>query len=497
MSDKKQQQVNVVDKQGLAVLLNGISSKNRTQTLMDSVSDSKNKIEDVITKSKALVVDSFGNSLTASGNKDKVKLFNEYGFSNNTLNFSLWSALYNDSWIFRRVIDKPSQDIVKLGVNINLTDVNKKHDVEAIVRKHASDFTNLLKWGRLYGGSIAIVMFDTFEDADYTKPIKENQDKLMSAKSIRMYVTDRWYGLSYDTLNTVQDMNSIDYGKPNQYTITFANGQSLTVHHDYVLRYEHRNAPNFIKNGQLMGWGYAEGAHLLNELSRDDELKASITSLINKCLIEVIKMDGMRGVFMGNDSESENQLKQRLEMVNWARSFNSLTFLDSNDEYQMNGFNGLGGLSDLLEKNMWLVSAACEMQGVLYGDLTQGFSHDSEALERYDDTIQTTANSLFRPCMEKFLHIIYTKLGITEKVDFEFGSLLTDLHNSKKNEAISKHIDMLSKLLSDGAITLTQYNKSLKDFCDKDVVDFHITDDTIKEVEEKAKEESEGLDLNV
>lgn len=61
-------------------------------------------------------------------------------------------------------------------------------------------------------------------------------------------------------------------------------------------------------------------------------------------------------------------------MVNWGRNFNSLTFLDKDDEYQQNTYSGLAGLSDLLEKNMWLISAALEMQGVLYGDLKQGFS---------------------------------------------------------------------------------------------------------------------------
>jgi len=84
-------------------------------------------------------------------------------------------------------------------------------------------------------------------------------------------------------------------------------------------------------------------------------LKADITSLINKSLIEVIKMAGMRGVFMGADKENQEQLTKRLEMVNWGRNFNSLTFLDRDDEYQQHDFGGLAGLADLLENNIILL----------------------------------------------------------------------------------------------------------------------------------------------
>ena len=476
------------------LMLKGIAAKTNSPSFTEKLSSTKDSVEKTIASS-SVVVDHYGNPLTATGNEDKVKQFANYGFSNDTLNYSLWTSLYNDSWVFRRAIDKPAQDTVKLGILLNLKDAEKKTKVEKQLRKQKSKLTQLFKWGYLYGGSVAIMMFDGFVDEDYAEPISKNIAKVKASKVMRLYVTDRWYGVSCDMNNTVTDMENIDYGKPKVYRITFPNGSNLTVHHDYIIRYEHRDAPPLIKNGQLMGWGYAEGAHLLNELARDDELKSAITSLINKSLIEVIKMDGMRGLFQGADEESENQLKARLEMVNWARSFNSLTFLDSQDEYQMNNFSGLGGLSDLMEKNMWLISAALEQQGVLYGDLTQGFSHDSEALERYDDVIQTRADDFARPSYEKLIKTLYLWFDINEPVDFEFGSLLTDLKNTKKNEALDKHIKRLQDLLGDGIISLTQYGQSLKHFQDTGEVDFFITDTSLKEAEQRAKEEAEGIDL--
>lgn len=458
-------------------------------SLKDSV---MKKSEEIIAnvKSSVAINDAYGNKLTATGTDDKVKSFTNYGFENDSLNWPLWLALYNDSWVFRRAIDKPSTDMVRCGITIS--GEQDKSEIYRELKKHRFNLIQLCQWGALFGGSVAVVMFNNLQDKDYAKPIDVN--KIRQAKTITLYVTDRWYGIAPST-TTVDDMNSIDYGKPKSYEITFADGHTITVHHDYILRYEHRTAPRLIKNGQLQGWGYAEGAHIINELSRDDQLKSSITSLVNKALIEVIKMSGMRGVFMGQDEGSQKQLEARLEMVNWARTYNSLTFLDKEDEYQEHGFSGLNGLADLLEQNMWLISAALEMQGVLFGDLKQGFSNDTDALERYDETILNRAESYFRPVLEKFLLILYKKYNIQDKIEFDFNSLLVKKHDEEKMEGLKKYQEFLSALLEDGVIDTQDYAKSIQTFINKNQVDLGLTDEKIDALKDKFEEEMENIDF--
>ena len=303
--------------------------------------------------------------------------------------------------MFRRAIDKPAQDEINCGITIrgdkDYSRVYRAYD------KYKPDLIRLLMWGALFGGSVAVMMFDTIPDEEMRLPL--NKEKIKGAR-MKLYVTDRWYGVS-PIIETVDNMRDIDFGKPKSYRITFADGKAYEVHHSYVLRYEHRTAPQLIKQGQLQGWGYAEGAHIINELARDDQLKSSITSLINKALIEVIQMSGMRGVFMGTDKGNEEQLRKRLEMVNWARSSNSLTFLDKDDQYNQYQLTATSGLAELMEKNMWLISAALEMQGILYGDLKGGLSQESDAFRRYAITIQNRDNSYVRPVVHKFLTVVY------------------------------------------------------------------------------------------
>lgn len=453
----------------------------KTTNLHDSVERHTRKLQD-----------GYGNSLLAIGNNEKRDDFENYTFDNDTLNYWLWTTLYNDSWVFKRAIDKPAQDEIRCGVTLQGTADFAK--VYRRLKALRSDFINLLQWGALYGGSIACMMFDNIDDKEYAKPM--NMNKIGSSKALKLYVVDRWYGVSTSD-ETVDDMTSIDFGKPKYYDVTFPDGNTVKFHHDYVLRYEHRNAPKLVKCGMLQGWGYAEGSHILQQLMRDDKLEASIQSLVDKSLIEVIKMSGMRGVFMGGDAQSNDQLRKRLEMVNWARNFNSLTFLDKDDDYQEHGFSGLSGLSDLLEINMWRISSALEMQGVLFGDLKQGFSNDEEALERYDETINNRCETYLRPIYEKFLRVCFEIEGIKEDVQFEFNSLLMKKRDKEEMEALESLTSLLSTLLSNGVIDLQQFATILRTFTETGKVDLGFTDASIAKLAESQIEENEmfGLDL--
>lgn len=459
--------------------------------LCDSV-DVSDTMSNIIktAKDSQPIMDAYRNDLTAIGTADKVESFSSYGLNNNTLNWPLWLALYNDSWVFQRAINKPAQDEVNSGFTL-LSSIDENGDsvdyadVYKLFNKYKFDMIKLLQWGALFGGSIGVMMFEKVSDEEMALPL--NKDKIKGSK-MKIYVTDRWYGVSPST-KTVSNMKDVDYGKPESYDVTFADGKMYKVHHSYVLRYEHLTAPNLIKNGQLQGWGYAEGAHILNELSRDDQLKSSITSLVNKSLIEVIKMSGMRGVFMGADKGNEEQLRKRLEMVNWGRSYNSLTFLDKDDDYIPHQFSGLTGLSDLLEKNMWLISAALEMQGILFGDLKGGLSQESDAFKRYAVTIENRCNSYYRPVLQKLLMVLFLMLGMEETPDFVFNSLAKDELDMIKLDNASKVADFSAKLMNDGIISKYEYAKTVQNYLDHNAINVIFNEETLDMLKDTQEEE--------
>lgn len=474
-----------------AVIKEDAKSRFDACSLQDSLEHTKDSI---ISNSKnseplksALIHDHYRNTLTATGTADKVQSFASYGYNNDTLNWPLWLALYNDSWVFKRAIDKPATDEVNSGfIIMGDKDYTKIYKAFSKYKKQMSD---LLKWGALFGGSVAVMMFESVPDEEMKNPI--NKEKIKGSR-MKLYVTDRWYGVAPST-ETVDNMKDLDFGKPKKYSITFADGKNLTVDHSYVLRYEHRSAPPLIKNGQLQGWGYAEGAHILNELSRDDQLKSAITSLVNKSLIEVIKMAGMKAVFMGTDAANENQLRKRLEMVNWGRSYNSLTFLDKDDDYQEHGFQGMTGLSDLMEKNMWLIASALEMQGILYGELKGGLSQDTDAWKHYATTIENRCNDFYRPVLQKLLQVLFIMYDVEGTVDFEFKRLDEVEQNDAKMGAAEKLSRILSDLLDKKIISKYQYAISIQNMLSKNILSINFTDDFLEAL--KMQEDYDVLEI--
>lgn len=445
------------------------------------------------------IKDAFNNSVLGIGASDHIAQFNDYTFENSTLNWFLWLALYNESWVFRRTIDKPSQDMIRPSISLQgSADFSKVYKQLDLLKP---DLIDAVKWSKLFGGSVMVMLFKGVSFDDMAKPIDYN--KIKGCRAIRSYVTDRWFGCSPSYDDIVSNLANDDFGKPKYYDIQFADGTSHTIHHSWILRFENRGAPQLIKTGQLQGWGYAEGAHILHELSRDEKLKNSIQSLIDKSLIEVIKMPGMRGVFMGSDKGNEEQLKKRLEMVNWARNFNSLTFLDSDDSYEEHGFNGLSGLADMLDLNMRQIAAAVEMPNVLYGDLSNGFTSDDSALERYDEKILNDDETYLRKPMTKLVKMLYKVYNVVDQkgnlmeVSFSFNSIIAEKKNQNKLQEFGQLKDACDGLVKSKLMTAEQEIASLQEYLDTGSVNIHLlvpTKQAIREV--KKSNDIQGGDMN-
>lgn len=443
---------------------------------------------------KAELKDDYYNSLLQIGSKDPSHAYDSYSLDNDTLNWTMWTILYGESWVFRRAIDKPAQDECNVGFILkDVADVEKARKIYNIYEEHKNDFIELLSWGALYGGSIAVMMFDGIPMSEMDKPIDFTKVNVNSKHILRMYITDRWYGCSPSYSDLVENFNNIDFGKPKYYRVNFADGRAYNIHHSYILRYEHRNAPKFIKNGQLTGWGYAEGAHIINEIMRDDKLKSTIQSLLDKSLIEVIHMPGMRGLFMGGDLNTNEQLKKRLESIQWARNFNSLTFLDKDDVYDMNtsAASTVGSLATILEQNMWLISAALEMPGVLYGHLNQGFSGDEGAEDRYSDTIYNRCNAYYKPVINKFLKILYRIFDIKSDVAFTFRRLNEKTDNQSKMEGIKNFESLLADMMRDGYLDKNSAADSLRDYILTGAININVSSEETRKNEAKKKLENE------
>src|SRR5690606_30549322 len=181
----------------------------------------------------------------------------------------------------------------------------------------------------------------------------------------------------------------------------------------------------------------------------DEKIKSMISSLLSKYNLEIVKSSGMKAYMTGRlTKEMESNLDRKLEMINRYRHFNSMMFLDKDDDYQRLDGSGVGQLYNLIDSEARSVAGAANMpQVLLYGDQQKGLSGNAwDDLRMWEDHLQSERNAKLRKPIEKISTWILKWMQV-EYTDFEikFNSSLPKTMNEKIEEARSL-IDLYTQL---------------------------------------------------
>lgn len=405
----------------------------------------------VINKGKN-VTDAYYNEITQTGSADYS--LGKYDYENLTLNWGLWVTLWTSNWVFRKIIEKPAEDMIKKGITLigDIPSENKKRILNYIKRLRP-DLIYAVSQGRLFGGGISLILLDKVNNNDLGKDARLVRDKIRKSKTLRLITYDRWYGIQ-PSAEKVTNLNDPEFGLPKYYTIDLGDGKTQKVHHSWCMRLGNRKPPRFLKQ-QLMGWDVCEGAHIFNELMRDDKLRSTIPALIEKSLTEVVQMDGMRGLFSGTTGANNEQIEDRLSMVTKYRTYRNIAFLDGNDKYSQFQYAATG-LGDILNEQKDQVAGAADTPRVIvYGETKGGLTSDRPAeLEIYAGTINGKQEIVVRPMYNKLLPFLFEMTGtdVPDNIDFNFNPIL-EMNKKQKLEIVEKITNINTMLIQDGIIS--------------------------------------------
>ena len=141
---------------------------------------------------------------------------------------------------------------------------------------------------------------------------------------------------------------------------------------------------------------------------------------------------------------------------------------------------------------METIAAALDMTGVLYGDMSGGFSPDNYALIRYDTTIRNRAEAYYRPILRKLLHILSLKHDLQEHVDFTFDTMIQIKED--KLERAERYLSVLSSMINDGLMTVSQAASEFMEKSKEYGIGISITEESIRKLESEELEQREGYD---
>ena len=475
----------------------------------NEVDEEKHKALDAQYKETKKLYDSYSNDALMLGAADTFSVYDSYDINGMLYNWYLWTSMYMSSWVFARAIDKPATDMIRNGWSITLIDppianvgniaiaIKQAFDKKKfnIGQKNIiQDIIKLIKWGKLYGGAVICILTDV-EDID-TYKTELTLDELKN-KKWRLLVADRWQSV-FPSTEMVTNVSDPDYNTPKEYRVVTDSG-SFTFHHTRVARYVNGDAPLMISR-LLMGWGIPEGVRLFNELNRDERIKNMITSLLSKASLEVIKMPGMHAYLTGQlTPEMENELDQRLSLLNRYRHYNNLMFMDKDDEYQRLDGTSLGSLSQLVDSNARFVAGAVPMpQVLLYGDQQKGLSGNNfDDMMVYEDNLMTQRHEKLTGVITRVSKWLCWSQGF-DYTEFEitFNSSIQETP-AQKIDRQAKVLEFKQKLISMGLTTIDLVKKDLSGDQTMDLGTL-VSDEAIDDTADKDKKskEADGLDLD-
>lgn len=296
--------------------------------------------------------------------------------------------LYEGNGLFTKIIDRPSEEAVKHGFDINYGDesiaeyVDDRMDALELEEK----FSTAEKWARLYGGSIIVMLVD--DGRGLEEPLDWNN--VRSIEELRVFeraIVQPDYGSMYhfhfmDTLNSKKK-----FGEPEYYQVFSIYGY-FCVHRSRCLIFRNGRLPEQTTNAIYRYWGIPEYVKIKRALrecitSHEDGVK-----LLERSVQAIYKMKNLANMLSTEDGE--NKVLQRLQVIDMARGIlNSIAIDTDGEDYDFKTLQ-MSGIKDVIDATCNMLSAVTDIpQTILFGRSPAGMNSTGESdFENYYNMVE-------------------------------------------------------------------------------------------------------------
>lgn len=417
----------------------------------------------------------------------------DYAFDFLSRNRLKLEAMYRSSWVVGQVVDVVAEDMTREGVNLRGLDDPK--DAE-LIQKALDDLevwneiTNVVKWGRLYGGAIAVMLID---GQNVSTPL--NIDTVGKDSFKGLMVLDRWL-----VLPTLQDLVSDygpNFGKPKYYDVV-ADSLGLSnqrIHHSRVIRFDGVDLPYWQRVAENL-WGQSVIERLLDRLIAFDSTTTGIAQLVYKAHLRTYKVKGLRGIIAAGGKALDGLVKQ-IEHIRLWQSNEGLTLMDAEDEFQTHSYSFAGLDAVLLQFGQQLSGASQIPLVRLFGQSPAGLNATGESdLSNYYDNINQQQERRMRTGLGTLLKIVsLSTLGkaLPDSFTFDFASLW-QIDDEQKATIAEKVTNTVCKAEEQGLISAKTAMKELRQSSEITGIFSNITDEDIEDADDEVPKPQENYD---
>ncbi|MCK4883544.1 MAG: DUF1073 domain-containing protein [Candidatus Diapherotrites archaeon] len=393
-----------------------------------------------------------------------------------TANPTKLEAMYRGGWLIGATVDSIAEDMTKKGVEFTgeIEPKQKEQLGKALQQKGVwSALTEDISWGRLYGGSIAVIVIN---GQDSSKPLDIKTVGKGDFMGLRVY--DRHQVSPSTTLVTAGGM---DDGLPESYKI---NGTGVDWHYTRVVRQVGVKLPeNDRKTEQY--WGASIIERIDTAVYSFDTATASAGSLLSKAYLRTIGVKGLWKILAGG-GKAQQLLEERFHLMGKIQGTEGVTLIDSDDTFKTHSYS-FAGLSDIMLQFGQIVSGASQTPLVrLFGQSPSGLNSSGESdLRTYYDGIEKRQETDLREPLGRIVRVQYRSLyGQAPPEDFGFNFIpLWQLSETEKAEIANKTTTSVQVAHMEGLIDTATAMKELKQSSAVTGLFDTITEDQIKEAE--------------
>ena len=438
---------------------------------LEMTSEARDQTESSVPQSNLLALlsafDGYSNAAAFLGEDSPLLSSGTFRRSGLTRETELLTTAYRENWIAKRIIDMPCEDMTRAWYKLSTSLPEREvHTLKRLEAKHSvkQEIANAIRWARLYGGSLALIVLRGEEDR---LDLPLDPDVLLPGCFQGLLVLDRAQGIE-PSQELVADLDDPDFGLPRYYTVElewrveseelfqseewrvksgelfqseecrvksgdndrlvwngtdsatvkplkYANDsisyhapvyQSVKIHHSRVLRFVGRELP-YMEMVAENYWGASELEHIWDELQKRNATSANIAQLVFQANITTLKMGHLgQHLAMGTEKQRQEAL-QAMETENRLRTSFGLQIMNKDDSLENHSYS-FGGLSEIYEAFMMDMAGAAEIPATkLFGKSPQGINSTGEAdLRNYYDMIAQMQERYLRPALEKLVPVM-------------------------------------------------------------------------------------------
>lgn len=391
----------------------------------------------------------------------------------------LVESMYRSSWVVGQVVDVVADDMTREG--INMRGLQSPEDAEEINqeldRLQVWDKLNkTIKWSRLYGGAIAVMMID---GQNVSTPLNINTVAKDQFKGL--IVLDRW--MVVPSLEDLVTEYGPYYGMPRYYdVITDSVGLcNQKIHYSRVIRMDGVELPYWQAIAENL-WGQSVIERLEDRLTIFDSATLGAGQLVYKAHLRTYKVKGLREIIAKGGRLYDALVKQIQQIRQW-QSNEGMTLMDAEDTFETHQYS-FTGLDNLLMQFGQQIAGATGIPLVrLFGQSPAGFSATGESdLSNYYDNINQQQEGRMRTPLQTLLAVVsLSKLGkaLPNSFKFDFASLW-QIDEKVKAEVANTVAQAVTTVEESGLISRKTALKELRQSSEVTGIFSHITDEEIE-----------------